>query len=135
MTNALVWLQTADIGQVVKEYVRIMEILRFWRTYCEEQERDTEQKRKLYQRQLVISVRGSWNTETDGKMTVDAADAKVRSDPEHDKWLGYQRTWEFLGKQILQIIMSMQTEMLVQASVWTQHELGMRAQVPHGAVG
>ena len=69
------------------------------------------------------------------KMTVNDVEAEVRTNTEHEQLLILQETWEFLGKQIQQISMSMQTEMLVQSSVWTQHELGVRATVPGGAVG
>jgi hypothetical protein len=49
--------------------------------------------------------------------------------------LKVQEGWEFLATQLDQIIKSMQTDMLVQSSVWTQHELGMRNTAPAGAVG
>jgi len=132
--NVVIWLQTADIGDVVRSYVRLMETSRFWHVYCEEQTRKVERQRKYYQRQLMDYHRSDAATRGE-KVTKDAVETKARVDVEHEKWLGYQESWEFLGKQIHQIIVSMQTEMLVQSSVWTQHELGMRNVTPAGAVG
>jgi hypothetical protein len=133
--NVIVHLQVSLIGEVVKNYVRLMETTRFWWVHCQEQGRVVERQRKLYQRQLDQKIRSTWPA--DGpKMTNDAVDAVVRSDTGHEQWLVIQEAWEFLALQLNQIIMSMQTEMLVQSSVWSQYELGMRdKQVPSGAVG
>jgi len=132
--NVIIWLQTAEIGQVVRNYVRLMETARYWHVFCEEQGRDTERKRKKFQRQLQ-EFHITQAKVTGDKSTKDAIDARVRVNDDHDMWLKYQETWEFLGKQIHQVILSMQTEMLVQSSVWTQHEIGMRGTAPGGAVG
>lgn len=134
--NVIVHLQVATTGVIVQTYVKLMETMRFWRAFCSEKETVVEQTRKLYQRNLMGTVRSSWDVDPkkDGKMTVDAVDAKVRSDQGHDNWLAIQRHWEHLGNQLQQIILSMQTEMLVQASMWERaQDIGQNVP-PHGAV-
>jgi hypothetical protein len=59
------------------------------------------------------------------KVTNDAVDAQIRNDPAHSMLQELQDDWEYLGYQLQNLLDSMQTEMLVQASVWTQRELGL----------
>jgi len=134
VTNVIGYLQVATIDVIVKSYIKLMETLRFWWEFSKERGVEVEQKRKLYQRSLKDRVRASWNTEKDGKQTIDAVDAKVRMDQGHDNWLSVQRHWEALGNQLHQIITSVQTEILVQASMWERAQDIGNTQLPPGAV-
>lgn len=132
--NVIVHLQVAQIGEVVRRYIPLMETLKFWRTFCGEKEREVESTRKLYQRTLKQTVRSTWDTSTQGKITNDAVDDKVRTDKDHQSWLIIQEHWEYLGYQLQQIIDSMQTEILVQASMWERAQDLPQANIPPGAV-
>jgi len=132
--NVIVYLQVAEIRDVVKCYIKIMETLRFWRSWCQEKERGVERERKLLQRRLMDGIRQGWNTDVDGRISNDAVENKARMDPVHESQLKTQEHWEYLGDQINQLISSVQTELLVQASMWERASDIPNANVPIGAM-
>lgn len=129
ISNVLSWLQNTDIRSMVMEYVRLAETIRFYRTWATEMERTVERVRKSHQRNLDIPTRQRLGeqakTDKGVKVTNDAVDAQVRIDPVHMALQELQDDWEYLGYQLANMLDSMQTDMMVQSSVWTQREIGL----------
>jgi hypothetical protein len=129
IVNIISWFQNTEIRSIVMEYVRIAESIRFYRTWSTEMQRLVERVRKMRQRDLDMPTRqrlGEMSMQDKSiKVTNDAVDAQIRNDPTHSMLQELQDDWEYLGYQLQNLLDSMQTEMLVQASVWTQRELGL----------
>lgn len=129
IVNIIVWFQNTEIRAIVMEYVRIVETIRFYRTWSTEMQRLVERIRHGVQRSLQVPTRQRLaemaKDDKNIKVTNDVVDAEIRNDATHAMLQELQDDWEYLGFQLQNLLESLQTEILVQASVWTQRELGM----------
>lgn len=129
ISNVLSWLQNTDIRSMVMEYVRLAETIRFYKTWSTEMTRTVERVRKAHQRGLDMPTRQRLGEQAKAdksiKVTNDAVDAQVRLDHVHMALQELQDDWEYLGYQLSNMLDSMQTDMMVQSSVWTQREMGL----------
>lgn len=119
--NVIAWLQDKPIRDVIKHYTRLAETVRYWRDYAKEEEQKVHRQFKREAAGLDVAIRTRLIAEKI-KVTEGKVEAEVASSDKYQDLRELEAEWSFFVYQIQNLLDSMQTEILVQESVWTQKE-------------
>jgi hypothetical protein len=118
------YLDSSGIRDIVVNYHKVAAVIRFWRSHVRGVQAQAEQTVKIREAEADSAARNSLAGAT-GRVTNDQIGAAVSRDPAVQQWRTYVAFLETLYLQIDGLLASLNTDMLVQASLWTRAESGM----------